>query len=344
LTALRIGTRGSALALAQARAVAAALGGPAASSGTAREGGVPAGPEGAIAAGPEGAIAAAPEVDLVVITTAGDVDRARGDKSRWVGALEAALLAGEIDLAVHSAKDVPGELAEGTEIVAAPRRADARDVLVGARALGEVPEGARVGTSALRRRAQVLAIRPDLVVEDLRGNVDTRLRKRAAGEVDVLVLAAAGLARLGSGEQGTALDGGVFVPAPGQGVIAVQARVGSPAAEIAASMSHGPTLACLTAERAAVRELDASCHTPVGVHADGVTIRGFAGLPDGSAWVLDEVDGSDAEAGRELARRMLATGAEELLREAEARQWEAEARRREAETRRRDRESAGGAG
>ncbi len=285
---LRLGTRASALALAQARAVAAALPGP---------------------------------VELVHVTTAGDVDRARGDKSRWIGALEAALLAGEIDLAVHSAKDVPGELAAGTAIVAAPRRADPLDVLVGERSLDDVREGARVGTSALRRRAQLLAVRPDLEVAELRGNVDTRLAKRAAGEVDALVLAAAGLDRLGRRrEAGGTLSGEVFVPAPGQGVIAVQAREASEAGAEAAAVSHARTFACLSGERAAVRELSASCHTPVGIHAQGARIRGFAGLPDGSAWLVDEVElGDDAEAaGRELARRMLAAGAADLLREAEA--------------------------
>ena len=317
---MRIGTRGSALALAQARAVAALL--------------------------PDAA-------ELVTITTAGDLDRGGGDKSRWVGALEAALVAGEIDLAVHSAKDVPGVLAPGTAIVAAPRRADPTDVVVGERRLADVREGARVGTSALRRRAQLLARRPDLEVVELRGNVDTRLRKRAAGEVDVLVLAAAGLDRLGRRrEGGAALMGDVFVPAPGQGTIAVQAREGSAAAEVAGAVSHARTLACLRAERAAVRELDASCHTPVGIHADRTTIRGFVGLPDGSAWLVDEVavtvgdedvgtaaamrrgrrrraagigrgdEGSAAgtfeAAGRLLARRMLAAGAADLLRDAEA--------------------------
>jgi hydroxymethylbilane synthase len=286
LTPLRIGTRGSALALAQARAVAALLPEPA---------------------------------ELVTITTAGDLDRRGGDKSRWVGALEAALVAGEIDLAVHSAKDVPGELAPGTQIVAAPRRADPTDVIVGERTLSAVREGARVGTSALRRRAQLLARRPDLQVVELRGNVDTRLRKRAAGEVDVLVLAAAGLDRLGRRrEGGGALTDGVFVPAPGQGAIAVQAREGGAAAEVAGAVSHARTLACLRAERAAVRELAASCHTPVGIHADFVTIRGFAGLPDGSAWLIDEVPMEGDEAGRLLARRMLAAGAADLLRDAEA--------------------------
>jgi hydroxymethylbilane synthase len=287
--ALRIGTRGSALALAQARAVADALPGP---------------------------------TDLVTVTTAGDVDRGHGDKSRWVGALETALLDGDIDLAVHSAKDVPGEIAPGTALAAALRRADPLDVLVGEPSLDHVREGARVGTSALRRRAQLLAVRPDLELRDLRGNVDTRLAKRAAGEVDVLVLAAAGLDRLGRRrEAGGALHGEVFVPAPGQGVIVVQARARSEAGDVAAAVGHAATMARLLGERAVVRELSASCHTPVGVHADSVTIRGFAGLPDGSRWLLDEVpfDAADAEAaGTELARRMLAAGAAELLRDAEA--------------------------
>ena len=161
---IRLGTRGSALALAQARWVAARLG---------------------------------DEAELVEITTAGDLARDIGDKSRWTGALERALLGGEIDVAVHSAKDVPIELAAGTAVVAVPEREDPRDVLVGAPALEALPAGARVGTSALRRRAQVLAVRPDLDVVEIRGNVDTRLRKLAAGEVDALVLAAAGLVRLG---------------------------------------------------------------------------------------------------------------------------------------------------
>jgi hydroxymethylbilane synthase len=276
LSVLRLGTRGSALALAQARSVAALLPEP---------------------------------CELVKITTAGDVDRAHGDKSRWVGALEAALLAGEIDLAIHSAKDVPGELAPGTAIAATPRRANPFDMLVGERSLAALRVGARVGTSALRRRAQVLAARPDVEVVELRGNVDTRLAKRDAGEVDVLVLAAAGLERLGR-HGGPQLE---FVPAPGQGVIAVQARAGSPSAEFALACDHARTHACLDEERAAVRLLGATCHTPVGVLALDGRVRGFAGLPDGSAWLAGE-----AESGEELARRMLAAGAAELLREAQA--------------------------
>jgi hydroxymethylbilane synthase len=222
---------------------------------------------------------------------------------------------------VHSAKDVPGELAEGTALVAAPRRADPFDVLVGEPTLDHLREGARVGTSALRRRAQLLAMRPDLEIRELRGNVDTRLAKRASGEVDVLVLAAAGLDRLRRRrEAGGTLHGDVFVPAPGQGVIAVQARAGSAAADVAAGVGHAATMARLSGERAVVRELSASCHTPVGVHADSATIRAFAGLPDGSQWLLDEVPaGDDLEAaGAELARRMLSAGAADLLRDAEA--------------------------
>jgi hydroxymethylbilane synthase len=277
LSALRLGTRGSALALAQARWVAERLD---------------------------------DDVDLVEITTAGDLRRAEGDKSRWTGALERALLDGEIDLAVHSAKDVPGELADGTAIAAVPARADPRDVLVGAPSLDALPEGARVGTSALRRRAQLLAVRPDLAVVELRGNVDTRLAKLAAGEVDALVLAAAGLARLGRDDGDAApLEGPVFVPAPGQGCLLVQGRSGASCGAV----DDPAARAALTAERAVVARLAASCHTPVGVSAGVEGMRGFVGLPDGSEWLIDEAPGADA-----LAERMLSAGAAELLGRAEA--------------------------
>jgi hydroxymethylbilane synthase len=277
VTPLRLGTRGSALALAQANEVARLIGG---------------------------------DVELVRITTAGDVDRARGDKSRWVGALEAALLSGEIDLAVHSAKDVPGELAPGTAIVATPRRAEPFDVLVGEDGLSQVREGARVGTSALRRRAQLLAARPDLEVVELRGNVDTRLAKRVAGEVDVLILAAAGLDRLDRrAEAGGVLHQGVFVPAAGQGVIAIQARAGSPAAEVATRADHASTHAALDAERHVVRALEATCHTPVGILAARGVVRGFVGMPDGSEYLVEE-----APTGEALASRLVAAGATDLLR------------------------------
>jgi hydroxymethylbilane synthase len=277
---LRLGTRGSALALAQARWVADRLG---------------------------------PDVEIVEITTAGDLHRAEGDKSRWTGALEQALLAGEIDLAVHSAKDVPGELGAGTHIAAVPPRADPRDVLVGVPSLAALPEGARVGTSALRRRAQLLAVRPDLDVVELRGNVDTRLRKLADGEVDALVLAAAGLARLSRDDALAApLEGDVFVPAPGQGCLLIQARVGTVFEPLDDDDAH----AALAVERGVAARLGASCHTAIGVHAAGDAARAFAGLPDGSEWLLDEVTGEDVA--DRLAERLLSMGAADLLARAEA--------------------------
>jgi hydroxymethylbilane synthase len=269
-----VGTRGSALALVQARWVADRLG----------------------------------DAEIVEIVTSGDRARAAGDKSRWVDAIEAALVAGEIDLAVHSAKDVPAALADGCALVATPPRASAADVLV-----GSWPEGARVGTSSLRRRSQLLSARPDLDVVELRGNVDTRLRKLDAGEVDAIVLAAAGLERLGIERAAEALP---FVPAPGQGTLAVEARADDERVRAAVAAVHdASTFADLETERAAVRVLGATCHTPVGIHAKGGTIRGFVGLPDGSAWVADELAGDDGEA---LAHRMLAAGAGELLARAEA--------------------------
>jgi hydroxymethylbilane synthase len=170
-----------------------------------------------------------------------------------------------------------------------------------------------VGTSSLRRRAQLLSVRPDLEVVELRGNVDTRLRKLDAGEVDAIVLAAAGLERLGVERAGEALD---FVPAPGQGTLALEIRADDHQTRASIeSLHHAPTFAALRAERAAVRVLEASCHTPVGIHAQAGAIRGFVGLPDGSGWVADEVATEDGE---ELARRMLAAGAGDLLAQAEA--------------------------
>ena len=269
---MRIGTRGSALALAQSRPIADALGG-----------------------------------ELVVITTTGDRDRAAGDKGRWVGELERALLEGEIDVAVHSAKDVPAELAQGTRLLASPPRADPRDALCGAPSLDALPEGARVGTASLRREAQLRALRPDLEVLELRGNVDTRLRRLADGDFDAIVLAQAGLERLGRGAEGAPLD--ELVPAAGQGILALQARddLPVPGADDAAT-------AALSCERAFVAALGADCDTPVGgLYADG-TLTAFVGRPDGSAWLRDNLEGSDPfRLGEEVAKRMLASGADEVL-------------------------------
>ena len=281
---LRIGTRRSALALAQARLVADALGGG----------------------------------ELVEIVTAGDRGAPGGDKSRWVAELERALLQGEVDVAVHSAKDVPGDLADGLVIACVPEREDPRDALVGAASLGELAPGARVGTSSLRRMAQLRSAREDLEVVALRGNVDTRLRKFGDGECDALVLAAAGLARLGrSGEVGAFLSCEVFVPAAGQGALAIEARDDDEAvANALAAIDHAESQARLRAERAFTRAIGASCHTPVGAHRTRAgALIAFVGRPDGSSWIRDCVNGGDdPEAqGREAAERMLAAGARELL-------------------------------
>ncbi len=231
-------------------------------------------------------------------------------------------------MGVHSAKDLPGELPEGLEIVAVPAREDPADAWIGpGSSLADVPEGARVGTASLRRRAQLLAARPDLLVEELHGNVDTRLRRLAEGELDAIVLAAAGLRRLGrGGEIGFTLAAAEMVPAPGQGALALQIRVGD--AETAAAVravGEDRALAELTAERAAVAPLGASCATPIGVHAqlegEQLEIEAFVGLPDGSEWLRDRLSaGADdpAGVGADLAERLLSAGAGELLERAEA--------------------------
>jgi hydroxymethylbilane synthase len=285
---IRLGTRGSALALAQARLVAERL----------------------------------PDAELVPITTSGD--RGRGaDKARFVKELEEALLAGEIDLAVHSAKDVPSELPAGLSIVGVPERADARDALCGARSLRSLSAGAVVGTGSLRRRAQLLALHPDLDVRGLRGNVDTRLGRLSDGAFDAIVLARAGLERLGRASEGMPLD--ELVPAPGQGCLLLEGRTDDErVAAAAAALTDRSALVRLTAERALVGALDASCHTPIGAHAelaDGtLCLTAFVGLPDGSHWIRDSHEGDPAEPaalGRAVADRLLAVGAAELLAAAE---------------------------
>jgi hydroxymethylbilane synthase len=297
---LRLGTRGSALALAQAELMARALARPA--SGL--------------------------EVEIVPITTSGDAANRRsaplGDKSRFVKELEDSLLRGDVDLAVHSAKDVPGALPDGLAIVGVPERADPRDALCGANSIAELPEGARVGTSSLRRRAQLLALRPDLQVEDLHGNVDTRLGRLARGDFDALVLAAAGLARLGL-EEGEPLPVDDLTPAPGQGCLALEARSDDErAAELARLVTDRSALLRLTAERAVVSGLEATCRTPVGAHSeldgDRLVLSSFVGLPDGSTWIRDAVEGDPedpAALGARAAARLLTAGARDLLDEAE---------------------------
>jgi hydroxymethylbilane synthase len=287
---IRLGTRGSPLALAQARLVADALPG---------------------------------EVELVPIRTSGDAKRPGGDKSRFVKEIEDALLAGRVDLAVHSAKDVPSELPAGLAIVGVPDRADARDALCGASSLDQLPEGAVVGTSSLRRRAQLLALRPDLRLRELRGNVDTRLRRLAEGDFSALVLAQAGLDRLGRGGEGARLP--ELVPAPGQGCLALEARADDERiATAAAGLTDRAALTCLTAERALVSGLGATCRTPIGAHAElddgALRLTAFAGMPDGSHWIRDvhERDpGDPAGLGEAVAERLKSAGATALLDAAE---------------------------
>ena len=262
------------------------------------------------------------EVELVSITTSGDRGVVKDDKSRFVKEIEEALLAGEVDLAVHSAKDVPGVLPDGLAIVGVPERADPRDALCGAKQLGDLRAGARVGTSSLRRRAQLLASRSDLDVADLRGNVDTRLRKLADGEYDAVVLAAAGLARLGRSDEGNPID---LTPAAGQGCLALEARADDEGmSQLAGQLTDRDSLACLTAERAVVSALDATCNTPVATYArltDGeLKMDAFVGLPDGSTWIRDELNGdanAPAALGQELAERLIAAGANDVLAQAE---------------------------
>ncbi len=346
---MRIGTRGSALALAQAGHVAGLLGvDPATALVTiTTTGDRAAAPLNERSADP-------PEIDQIPPRSHADGSVTRDtseDKSRWVDAIEAALLAGEIDLAVHSAKDVPGELADGLALLGAPARAGAEDVLCGAPSLEELPAGARVGTSSVRRAAQLRAAREDLQVVSIGGNVDTRLRRIAAtrgpddgyrgksdGQIEArrergenplhaIVLARAGLQRLGRGDEiGAVLDPTRFVPAPGQGVLALEGRAGDrPVEEAVRAITDAAAFACLQVERALAHELGASCHTPLGAYAvpagcGCLNLRAWVGLPDGSEWCSDELLGGfyDPHAlGRRVAERMKAAGAEELLRKAE---------------------------
>jgi hydroxymethylbilane synthase len=264
-----------------------------------------------------------PETTLQVVTTAGDRGETHADKSEWVSELEQALLDGLIDIAVHSAKDVPAELADGLEIVAIPARADPRDALCGARSLASLPAGARVGTSSLRRQAQLRAARDDLEVVEIRGNVDTRLRKLANGDYDALVLAVAGLERLGRADHA----GGMLqelVPAAGQGALAIEARAGWVAGDSEASSSlealrDPEATECVEAERELTRRLGASCNSAVGANArpagnGNVELRAWVGRSDGSAWIGDRLTGQPEGLGAAMAERLLSVGAERMLR------------------------------
>lgn len=300
---LRLGTRGSPLALAQSREVAAAL--------EARHPGL--------------------RVHLEVIRTSGDriqdIPLATvGGKGLFVKEIEEALLTGRIEVAVHSMKDLPALLPPGLTLGAITAREEGADVLVAreARSLEDLPPGARVGTSSLRRQAQLLHRRPDLCMVPLRGNVDTRLRRLTEGTLDAIVVAAAGLKRLGIKPAGAIpLPLEVSLPAPGQGALGLEIREADRAtAAVVAVLEDGASRIAVTAERAFLRRLGGSCNVPIAaygtVRGDLLTLTGLVASPDGKALVRDTLTGAALEAeslGTALAERLLAQGADRILRE-----------------------------
>ncbi len=294
---IRIGSRGSALALWQAHHVESRL------------------------------VAGGHDVLIRVIKTTGDRVQDRplesvGGKGAFLKEIEEALLADEVDLAVHSLKDVPTVLPAGLTLCAFLERADPRDALItrsGAE-LKTLPAGSRVGTTSLRRRSQLLAQRPDLVVADLRGNVDTRLRRLRDGDFDAIVLALAGLTRLGRAEEVTeALDPQSFLPAPGQGAITLECRAGDPLEAAVQPLHHQATARAVAAERAFLAALGGGCNVPLGAFAHevngGLRLSGFVAQADGQVLVRGMREGNEPGVlGRELAEALIAEGAGALVR------------------------------
>ncbi len=274
------------------------------------------------------------EVELVEITTEGDRSQSTGESvvgagtktGVFVNALRDALLAGEIDVAVHSLKDLPTAPAAGIELAATPVREDPRDVLVArdGLTLGELPEGARIGTGSPRRVAQIAALGLGLDLVPVRGNVDTRVHKVTSGELDGVILARAGLARIGRLDEITeVLDPIQILPAPGQGALAVECRVGDPVADLVRGLNHEQTRAAVTAERAVLARLEGGCSAPIGALAevvegeagDELWVRAVALSTDGALSVRLSATGSltnAASVGVQLAEAMLADGAAEL--------------------------------
>ncbi len=299
LPLLRLGTRGSKLALTQTGLVRDAL------------------------AGAVPGLSAPGAIEIVAIKTTGDAIQDRplseaGGKGLFVKEIEEALLARRIDAAVHSMKDMPTAQPPGLTISAFLPREDARDVLIAgdARRIADLRQGAVVGTSALRRRAQLLHRRPDLQIVNLRGNVETRLAKRAAGDVEATLLALAGLRRLGMAHVGTPVPEDEMLPAVGQGAVCIECRIDDAQTRgWLATIDHATTATCVSAEHAMLAILDGSCRTPIAGHAilaaDGMLhLRGLIVKPDGSQAIATERRGagSDAEAmgrdaGHELKRR-----------------------------------------
>ena len=270
------------------------------------------------------------DIELVPLSTQGDriQDRslaAVGGKGLFIKELEVAMQQQRADIAVHSMKDVPAEVPAEFEIAAVLERADARDALVashGITRLEDLPPGARVGTSSLRRQAQLCAARPDLRIEMLRGNVDTRLRRLDAGDLDAILLACAGLMRLGLESRISArLDPKLCLPAVGQGIIGIECRGADPRARTLLQALEDPgTRLALDAERAFAARLAGSCQSPIAayaeLHAERLTLDGLVAEPDGSRVLRDSVQGSAAQGvllGEQLAERLLTAGAGVLL-------------------------------
>ncbi|MGE5645010.1 MAG: hydroxymethylbilane synthase [Acidobacteriota bacterium] len=262
---------------------------------------------------------------IEIIKTTGDkitdVPLAKvGSKGLFTKEIEEALLDGRIDLAVHSLKDLPTELPAGLKIAAVPAREDARDALAGRR-LADLPAGARVGTSSLRRVAQLRAARPDLIIESVRGNLDTRLRKLDEGQYDAIVLAAAGLTRLGWASRiAECFAPEVMCPAVGQGALAIETRETGEAARVCAGLDEARVHAAVDAERAVLAALGGGCQVPIGAYGqavgDRLELTAIAALPDGSRMVRRSASGPLAESariGRELGAELLDAGAREIL-------------------------------
>ncbi|MEK6632732.1 MAG: hydroxymethylbilane synthase, partial [Nitrospirota bacterium] len=275
--------------------------------------------------------AVAPDITVTLtrIQTSGDkivdVPLAKiGGKGLFVKEIEEALLSGEIDFAVHSMKDVPTQLPDGLEILCVPPREDSRDALIsrtGCR-FQELPVGARVGSSSLRRQSQFLHARPDLRIEMLRGNLDTRLKKLKEGQFDAIILAAAGLRRLGWTEEITEyLDPQLCLPAIGQGALGIEGRSNDQfVRSILSRLTHPPTQVAVTAERALLHRLEGGCQVPIAAYAtltnDQVRLEGLVASVDGKTVIRDAVQGTRAEAqalGTRLAERLLARGADKIL-------------------------------
>ena len=259
--------------------------------------------------------------DKIPDTALSQLGTKEGTKGLFTKEIEEALLAGTIDIAVHSLKDMPTELPSGLTLAAIPDREDPRDGLIG-RALDKLSPGARIGTGSLRRAAQLRSLRPDLWIEDIRGNVDTRLRKLDEGRYDAIVLAAAGLRRLGWENRITeVLEPAIMCPAVGQGALAVETRDDSGhALEVARKLEDAETRSAVTAERAVLSALGGGCQAPIGAHAivRGPAIRLYAVIvsPDGTQVVRKDIHGDAAESGalgRRIGEQLLAAGGKQIL-------------------------------